>query len=640
MEGQSENGSSPYLAINDQVGYDYQLSAPHSRSSSPYPQSRNSPEVYVDASSLANSPSFYDPTANPFAQETFDTGFDGGLMSTEDLTQIWRANSVASSGGSFTPDPTKQEFMDQNVSVFDNPVLLESTQNLSQDTGLLTDLLTSEMPNTLNIPGTNGGLPTDTSEANAYSSSPYINHRMRSASIQSDYSSAAASPYFPAAADPTQLGASPLIQNTGELDNLDDLVNFTLSEPAYSGVSSNINGGSLSNTGKLQSFPIPQVTISIAPSRIEQDQPESEPETNSTTLSSTVHRPRSHSESSVAGNIIHGSLDTGADIGINIWPSTDNLIPPSSGRGRQPGVGPGVGDPTRSRPSSLHSSTRATLSPYSDALSDFDDDGADFDDDASSVISGNSTRTGRSASVSSVSMRRGSVSTSREQVITMAQQTRGDKRVAKNPSTHACPLCPKRFTRAYNLRSHLRTHTDERPYGCSVCGKAFARQHDRKRHESLHSGIKKFECKGELADGLGTWGCGRRFARADALGRHFRSEAGRECIRPLIEEEQRERQVAAMMMQQQQQQNQSQYGQAPYSAANGNLLAVGNSTYNGQTSWLPQVLLQQYPSLSNISLDDKGGVSDNSHLSGSDIGEISGSELDEDGADMAVPTES
>lgn len=33
----------------------------------------------------------------------------------------------------------------------------------------------------------------------------------------------------------------------------------------------------------------------------------------------------------------------------------------------------------------------------------------------------------------------------------------------KHPATFECPLCPKRCTRAYNLRAYLRTHSDERP---------------------------------------------------------------------------------------------------------------------------------------------------------------------------------
>ncbi|KAK4071815.1 transcriptional regulator family: C2H2 zinc finger [Purpureocillium lilacinum] len=98
-----------------------------------------------------------------------------------------------------------------------------------------------------------------------------------------------------------------------------------------------------------------------------------------------------------------------------------------------------------------------------------------------------------------------------------------------------CALCNKHFTRGYNLRSHLRTHTNERPFACPVCGKAFARQHDCKRHEQLHSGERKFVCGGAL-QGDGQWGCGRAFTRVDALARHLRS-IGNACIKPLLEGE-------------------------------------------------------------------------------------------------------
>ncbi|VEU19572.1 DEKNAAC100637 [Brettanomyces naardenensis] len=124
---------------------------------------------------------------------------------------------------------------------------------------------------------------------------------------------------------------------------------------------------------------------------------------------------------------------------------------------------------------------------------------------------------------------------SREKLSDLAAPSLGKKN-QKNPSLYACTICDKKFTRPYNLKSHLRTHTNERPFVCSICGKAFARQHDKKRHEDLHSGEKRFQCRGTLADGVTVWGCGKRFARTDALRRHFQTESGKECIRPLLDE--------------------------------------------------------------------------------------------------------
>lgn len=82
------------------------------------------------------------------------------------------------------------------------------------------------------------------------------------------------------------------------------------------------------------------------------------------------------------------------------------------------------------------------------------------------------------------------------------------------PTSYSCdvPDCGKVFSRAYNLTSHMKTHSAERPFLCDSCPLAFARRHDRERHVRLHTGEKPYNCQS----------CGSGFMRNDALHRHQR----------------------------------------------------------------------------------------------------------------------
>ncbi|TFK44387.1 hypothetical protein BDQ12DRAFT_672890 [Crucibulum laeve] len=111
----------------------------------------------------------------------------------------------------------------------------------------------------------------------------------------------------------------------------------------------------------------------------------------------------------------------------------------------------------------------------------------------------------------------------KQQVTTSATQLASASR-RRNEAHFVCPVpgCGSTFTRRFNLRGHLRSHTEERPYVCEWpgCKKGFARQHDCKRHQALHTAKSQANvCQG----------CKKTFSRLDALNRHLRSDGGADC---------------------------------------------------------------------------------------------------------------
>jgi hypothetical protein len=109
-----------------------------------------------------------------------------------------------------------------------------------------------------------------------------------------------------------------------------------------------------------------------------------------------------------------------------------------------------------------------------------------------------------------------------------------------------------------------------------------------RRHEGLHPGEKNFVCRGTLQSSVSiSWGCGLRFAHADALGQHFRSEAGRVCIKPLLDN-----MVAECLKGWLKEQQQAQ-GTAGCLALPRHMSAA--PYHDPTTDFLPTVRLQQYP---------------------------------------------
>jgi uncharacterized Zn-finger protein len=94
--------------------------------------------------------------------------------------------------------------------------------------------------------------------------------------------------------------------------------------------------------------------------------------------------------------------------------------------------------------------------------------------------------------------------------------TQGQQQQPQQQQLIKCPHedCPKTFSRLYNLKAHLRSHSPARPYQCPMCPRSFSRKHDLQRHIRVHTGVKPYQCPC----------CRKAFARTDALRRHFKME--------------------------------------------------------------------------------------------------------------------
>uniref|UniRef100_A0A8C6TKN2 Transcription factor E4F1 n=1 Tax=Neogobius melanostomus TaxID=47308 RepID=A0A8C6TKN2_9GOBI len=78
---------------------------------------------------------------------------------------------------------------------------------------------------------------------------------------------------------------------------------------------------------------------------------------------------------------------------------------------------------------------------------------------------------------------------------------------------YVCHLCEKTFKTANILRTHLKTHTDEKNFTCDLCSTSFRTKGSLIRHNRRHTDERPYRCTL----------CGQSFRESGALTRHLKS---------------------------------------------------------------------------------------------------------------------
>ncbi|KAK3325454.1 hypothetical protein B0H66DRAFT_529490 [Apodospora peruviana] len=110
---------------------------------------------------------------------------------------------------------------------------------------------------------------------------------------------------------------------------------------------------------------------------------------------------------------------------------------------------------------------------------------------------------------------------------TEAQKTEhadSDSHAGKSGGQHTCPQCKKGFSRACELRKHMKRH--DKPYACTYdqCDKRFGSKNDWKRHEnSQHFQLECWKCNEKVKDSDHEL-CGKVCHRRETFTNHLEKE--------------------------------------------------------------------------------------------------------------------